>query len=177
MKFAQQFSRPGKSLENKWEKVLSFFFQSYGKCFRSETFSVLVKSYSFSRVFAAHHAKSFVWLHFFMSPFITYLITFNLEKEIIVLEKSLEKVLNFGSKNLYEPWNGMAFSYRESNMKYCKCGIFMFFAKSCAYKYAQVFSLCMHVLVSTYTQINIWHFVICTAIGFDVFTILVNTDG
>ena len=38
-----------------------------------------------------------------MSPFITYLITFNLEKEIIVLEKSLEKVLNFGSKNLYEP--------------------------------------------------------------------------
>ena len=53
----------------------------------------------------------------------------------------------------------------------------MFFAKSCAYKYAQVFSLCMHVLVSTYTQINIWHFVICTAIGFDVFTILVKTDG
>ena len=30
----------------------------------------------------------------------------NLEsgKRIIVLEKSLEKVLNFGSKNLYEPW-------------------------------------------------------------------------
>ena len=111
-----------------------------------------------------------------MSPFITYLITFNLEKEIIVLQKSLEKVVNFGSKNLYEPWNGMAFIYRESSMKYCKCGIFMFFTKSCAYKYAQVFSLCMHVLVSTYTQINIWHFVICTAIGFDVFTILVNTD-
>ena len=39
----------------------------------------------------------------FYVPFITYLITFNLEKEIIVLEKSLEKVLNFGSKNLYEP--------------------------------------------------------------------------
>ena len=28
----------------------------------------------------------------------------SLEKEIIVLEKRLEKVLNFGSKNLYEPW-------------------------------------------------------------------------
>ena len=105
-----------------------------------------------------------------MSLFITHLI----------LEKSLEKVLNFGSKNMYEPWNGMAFIYRESNMgawKYCKCGIFMFFAKSCAYKYAQVFSLCMHVLVWTYNQINIWHFVICTALVFDVFTILVNTGN
>ena len=30
---------------------------------------------------------------------ITYLITLSLEKEIVVLEKSLEKVLNFGSKN------------------------------------------------------------------------------
>ena len=33
----------------------------------------------------------------------TYLITSSLEKEIIVFEKSLEKVLNFGSKSLYEP--------------------------------------------------------------------------
>jgi len=32
-----------------------------------------------------------------------YLITLRLEKEINVLEKCLEKVLNFGSKNLYEP--------------------------------------------------------------------------
>ena len=36
---------------------------------------------------------------------ITYLTTLNLEKEILILEKSLEKVLTFGSKNLYEPWN------------------------------------------------------------------------
>ena len=35
---------------------------------------------------------------------ITYLITLSLEKEIIVLEKSLEKVLSYRSKNLYEPW-------------------------------------------------------------------------
>ena len=35
-----------------------------------------------------------------MSLLITYLITLSLEKEIIVLEKRLEKV--FGSKNLYE---------------------------------------------------------------------------
>ena len=32
------------------------------------------------------------------------LITLRTEKEIIVLEKSREKVLNFGSKHLYEPW-------------------------------------------------------------------------
>ena len=32
-----------------------------------------------------------------------YSITTSLEKEIIVLEKSLEKVLNFDAKNLYEP--------------------------------------------------------------------------
>jgi len=50
-------------------------------------------------VFTAHHAKSFVPA-FFMSVLITYLIMLSLEKEIIVLEKSLEKVLNFGSKNL-----------------------------------------------------------------------------
>ena len=31
------------------------------------------------------------------------LMTLRLEKEIIVLEKSREKVLNFGFKNLYEP--------------------------------------------------------------------------
>ena len=34
---------------------------------------------------------------------ITYLMTFSLEKEIIGLEKSVEKVLKFGSKNLREP--------------------------------------------------------------------------
>ena len=40
------------------------------------------------------------FLRFSMSLLITYLITLSLEKEIIVLEKRLEKV--FGSKNLYE---------------------------------------------------------------------------
>ena len=37
------------------------------------------------------------------SLLITCLITLRLEKEIIVLEKVLEKVLNFESKNLCEP--------------------------------------------------------------------------
>ena len=32
------------------------------------------------------------------------MITSSLEKEIIVLEKSPEKVFNFGLKNLHEPW-------------------------------------------------------------------------
>ena len=47
--------------------------------------------------------KSFVPAFLIRSLLITYLITLSLEKEIIVLEKSLEEVLNFGSKNLYEP--------------------------------------------------------------------------
>ena len=47
--------------------------------------------------------KSFV-SSFLRSLLITYLITLSLKKEIIVLEKSLENVLDFGSKNLHEPW-------------------------------------------------------------------------
>ena len=38
-----------------------------------------------------------------MSLLFTYFLNLNLEKEIIVLEKSLEKVLNFESENLYQP--------------------------------------------------------------------------
>ena len=34
---------------------------------------------------------------------ITYLMTLSLEKEIIGLEKSVEKVLKFGSRNLRKP--------------------------------------------------------------------------
>ena len=42
--------------------------------------------------FAAHHGKGFVSSFFLRSLLITHLITLSLEKEIIVLEKSLEKV-------------------------------------------------------------------------------------
>ena len=49
--------------------------------------------------------KKALFPHFLRSLMITYLTTLNLEKEILILEKSLEKVLTFGSKNLYEPWN------------------------------------------------------------------------
>ena len=48
--FAQQFSRPGKSLENGDKIWKNAFFQSYSKCFISAIFVVLVKSYSVSAV-------------------------------------------------------------------------------------------------------------------------------
>ena len=49
--------------------------------------------------------KSWI-LRFSRSLLITYLITLSLEKEIIVLEKCLEKLLNFGSKNNTIPKEG-----------------------------------------------------------------------
>ena len=44
-----------------------------------------------------------LFLLFLRSILMTYLITFSLGKEIIVLDKGLEKALNFGSKTLYGP--------------------------------------------------------------------------
>ena len=52
--------------------------------------------------FAEHHEKSF-FLRFCMSLLINYLITLTVKREIIVLVKSLEKVLNFGSKICTNP--------------------------------------------------------------------------
>ena len=49
--------------------------------------------------------KSWI-LRFSRSLLITFLITLSLEKEIIVLEKCLEKILNFGSKNNTIPKEG-----------------------------------------------------------------------
>ena len=51
-------------------------------------------------MFAAHLRKAF---KVSVDHLQVNLITLSLENEIIVLEKSLEKLLNFGSKNLYEP--------------------------------------------------------------------------
>ena len=106
LKFVQQFSRAGKSLKNRdkvWKivKLKSWgFFQSYSKCFISEIFFIVVKFYSILPIhnFAVHRKRAF-FLHVLRSVLITYLITSSLEKEIvIVLEKSLENVVNFGSK-------------------------------------------------------------------------------
>ena len=58
--------------------------------------------FNLSRTFAVHWEKGFV-AAFLRSVCITYLITSSLGKEMIVLEKSVEKVSNFGFKNLWEP--------------------------------------------------------------------------
>ena len=54
-------------------------------------------------ILMAHHEKMLCSC-ILKSILITYLITLSLEKEIVVLEKSLEKILSYRSKNLYEPW-------------------------------------------------------------------------
>ena len=104
LKFAQQFFRPGKSLENrakvlkKWLKVLSFFKVTCTlsalqvRCF----FCVCAGQILFilACMFAVHHGKSFV-LSFLVWPWVW--------KRKLLYLKSLEKVLQFGFKNLYEP--------------------------------------------------------------------------
>ena len=60
-------------------------------------FFVLLKPYSISPICLQCIMKKALFI------LITYLMTLSLEKEIIGLEKSVEKVLKFGSKNLREP--------------------------------------------------------------------------
>ena len=95
MKFAQQFSRPGKSLENgdSRDKV-------WKNGFFKATTSALNFFFGFGQILIdlAHtFAKKALFLRFLWSLLITYLITSSVDKENIVLEKSLEKVLNFES--------------------------------------------------------------------------------
>ena len=47
--------------------------------------------------------KKAPFLRFSRSLLTTYLLTFSLENEVYCFGKSLEKVVNFGSKNLYGP--------------------------------------------------------------------------
>ena len=61
-------------------------------------------------MFAVHREKIFVPA-FLRSLMITYLITLSLEKEI-VLEKSPEKIFDFGSRNLYKPCMSQMFLLR-----------------------------------------------------------------
>ena len=67
-------------------------------------FFILVKSYIISPLRLQCIVKKDLFLRFLRSVLITCLITLSLEKEFIVLERCLE-VLNFGSENLYKPWN------------------------------------------------------------------------
>ena len=92
MKFAQQFSRPGKSLEN-GEKVWKNGYRSW--VFFSKLQQVLEKWNFFCFV-------HMLFIQIYPYVFSVWSPNFSLEKEIIVLEKSLEEDLNFGSKNLYE---------------------------------------------------------------------------
>ena len=96
LKFAQQFSRHGKSLEN-GDKVWK-----NGK--KSWVFSKLRQLlYNLFWFWSnLNRSRPYVWkkalfMRFLWSLLITYLINSSVEKESIVLEKSLEKVLNFGS--------------------------------------------------------------------------------
>ena len=87
----------------KMVQILDFFFQSYDKCFIRDFFFVLVESYSTSPVrLHCVMVKSFVPA-FFEVP-INHLFD-NLESgnRNYSFGKSLEKVLHFGFKNLYEP--------------------------------------------------------------------------
>ena len=61
-------------------------------------FFLLVKAYSI----AVHHEKNLCSCVFLKVSIDHILITSSLEKESIVVEKSLEKVLSFGFKNLYK---------------------------------------------------------------------------
>jgi len=69
----------------------------------SAIFFLLVKSYSISPVHLQPIMKKALFLRLLKVSIDHILITSSLEKESMVLEKSLEKVLSFGSKNLYEP--------------------------------------------------------------------------
>ena len=108
LKFAQQFSRAGKKVwkmeikSGKMVKSLEFVFLGF---FKATTSALEVKCFLFwSNLIQSRPCVCSTPCVFFMSLLIAYLLTLRLEKEIIVLEKSLEEVLNFGSKNLYEPW-------------------------------------------------------------------------
>lgn len=76
--FPNNFPDLEKSLE-KWWIVLVFFFQNFR--FHQILFNLAL-------TFAVHYKKNFVL-------FITCLITFSLEKEIIVWKKNMEKSLEF----------------------------------------------------------------------------------
>ena len=93
-KFAQQLSRPGKSLEN-WVKVLKNckkceFFLSCSKCFIREFFFSFCLNLIQSRpyVCCASWKKLCSCGVFFKDLLITYLITLSLEKKLLFWKKS-----------------------------------------------------------------------------------------
>ena len=84
-------------------KIPVFFFQSYNKWFKSVFFLFCSNVIQSCPYVCSAPWKTLVFRRFLRSLF----KNLSLEKEITVLKKSLEKVLNFGSRNLYEPWTSV----------------------------------------------------------------------
>ena len=86
-------------LEKVWKKMVRSFFESYNDWFISEIFFLLVKSYSISPVCLQRIIDKALFLLFLRS--LAHLFD-NCEsgKRSYCFGKSLEKILNFGSKNL-----------------------------------------------------------------------------
>ena len=100
--------KSGKMVKSCFFLFSFFFFKASNKFLISEFFFPFGQIlFNLARAFKAHHKENLCFLSFLGSPLATYLIILCLEKEIIVLEKkSLEEVVNFGFKYLYEPWSG-----------------------------------------------------------------------
>ena len=103
LKFVQQFFRPGKILENRDEVYENwvFFSKLQQMLYKWIFFHFCQILFNLIHMFAAHREKSFVpalWNRWS----IEFLTTLSLGKKKN-FGKGLEKVLNFGSKNLYEP--------------------------------------------------------------------------
>ena len=106
LNFIQLFSRPGKSEENRWslekmKKSLEFFSKLQQVLIISDLFFLFLlffffKSFSTSPVCLQGTMKKALFLHLFDK-------TLSMEKEIFVLQKGLENVFNFGSKNCANP--------------------------------------------------------------------------
>ena len=109
------------NLEKKSGKMVNslgfFFFSKLQQVLYKWNFHFDQILFNLARTFAVRCEKSFVLL-------ITYLITFSLEKEIIVWKKIWKKVWNFGSKNLHEPCiHVFMLMYRFSAMPGAFCQI------------------------------------------------------
>ena len=98
--------KPGKMVKSLVVVIIVFFLKLQQLRCKWNCFSVWSNLIQSPRPYvrSASLNKKALFLRFLRSLPITYLITLSLEKEIIFLEKSPEKVLNFGSKNLYEPF-------------------------------------------------------------------------
>ena len=88
------------------EKVLGFFFWRLQQVLYKWNFFCFVKSYSILPVHLQHIMKKALFLHFFKVSTDRLQVFDNCEsgKWNYCFGKSLGKVLNFLSKNLYKPW-------------------------------------------------------------------------